>query len=458
MAHTIVLGGGFCGLAASMMLARDGHRVTVLERDGAPLPADTDAAWERWDREGVRQFRQAHYLQPRGLGVLDAELPEIRQALIDAGAVRYSALDALPPTITDREPRDGDDRFVTYNARRPTLERVLARAAEAQDGVEIRRGVAVGGLETRRSGGRVQVTAVRTSTGERIAGDLVVDAMGRGSKLPTLLADAGVDCVHEQADDSGFLYYTRFYRGELPAVRSALNTPIGSFSILTMPADNGTWSLTLYTASGDQPMKALRDPARFETLVGACPRHAHWLDGEPLTGVLAMGGIVDRIRRSGNGSGPPLGVVSLGDAWACTNPSLGRGMALGLVHAALLRTAARDSPDALTERFAADTDRELTPWYEATVAVDRARLAEIDAIRAGLAPPAPGSPVGAALPRAMGQDPDLFRAGLEIINCLKLPREVFARPGLAERVLAAAADVPVTPLGPDREQLLAILR
>ena len=343
MPHTIVLGGGFCGLAASIMLARDGHRVTVLERDPAPLPADSDAAWERWDREGVRQFRQAHYLQPRGCQVLDAELPDVRQALVDAGAIRYCALDSLPPTITDRAPRDGDERFVTYNARRPTLERVIARAAEAQEGVEIRRGVGVTGLETHRSGGRVHVTGVHTSTGERLAGDLVVDAMGRGSKLPKLLAEAGGDPVHEQADDSGFLYYTRFYRGEQPAFRGALNMPIGSFSILTLPADNGTWSVTLYASSGDQPLKALRDPARFEAVVGACPRHAHWLDGEPLTGVLAMGGILDRVRSvTGNGAGPALGVVSLGDAWACTNPSLGRGMALGLVHAALLRkTCAR---------------------------------------------------------------------------------------------------------------------
>ena len=73
MPHTIVLGGGLCGLSAAMMLARDGHRVTVLERDAHPVPADPEAAWERWDRAGVTQFRQAHYLQPLGRQVLDAE-------------------------------------------------------------------------------------------------------------------------------------------------------------------------------------------------------------------------------------------------------------------------------------------------------------------------------------------------------------------------------------------------
>ena len=78
MPHTIVLGGGLCGLTAALMLARDGHRVTVLERDPPPVPADPAAAWERWAAPASPQFRQAHYMQPLGRHVLDAELPDVR--------------------------------------------------------------------------------------------------------------------------------------------------------------------------------------------------------------------------------------------------------------------------------------------------------------------------------------------------------------------------------------------
>ena len=99
MPKVIVLGAGVCGLASAMMLARDGHGVTVLERDPAPVPETPEAAWERWERRGVAQFRRAHILVARGRHVLDAELPDVR-----------------------------DDELVMLTARRPVVEQVVARA------------------------------------------------------------------------------------------------------------------------------------------------------------------------------------------------------------------------------------------------------------------------------------------------------------------------------------------
>jgi 2-polyprenyl-6-methoxyphenol hydroxylase-like FAD-dependent oxidoreductase len=467
MPRTIVLGGGLCGLSAAMMLARDGHRVTVLERDPAAVPADPEAAWERWRRDGVVQFRQAHYLQPLGRSLLQEELPDVLEAYKAAGAQRFDPIaEAMPATVVDREPREGDERFVTYTSRRSTLEWVVSRAAEAEPGVEIRRGISATALETGVLDGRVHVKAVRTDAGERLAGDLVIDAMGRGSSLPKLLAAAGGDPIHEDSEDTGFVYYTRYFRGELPDFRGGLNSPIGTFSILTLPGDNGTWSVTLYTSSGDRPLKKLRHAETWMKVARACPRHAHWLDGEPITPVMAMGGTVDRVRSlNGNGAGPALGVLSLGDAWACTNPSMGRGISLGLAHAAILRRVVReagDRPADLVSAYAAATEAELKPWYESTVLVDRARMAQIEALRAGRALPAPppenvGARIGAALPAAMSRDPDVFRSGIEITACLSLPRDVFTRPGFAERVFAAAAEVTPAAAGPNREELLTLL-
>ena len=466
MAKVIVLGGGVCGLATGLMLARDGHEVTVLERDAAPVPDSPEHAWEAWERRGVAQFRQAHYLQPRARAVLEAELPDVLDALAAAGAARLDWPRMMPPSITDREPRPGDERLVTLTARRTTLEQLFARAAAAQDGLEVRRGVAAAALEGDAGGGRLHVTGVRTDSGELLSADLVVDATGRRSRLPALVRDAGGPEVEEQAEDTGFIYYTRFFRsgdGSTPQMRGPLNTPFESFSVLTIPADVGVWSVTLYTYAGDQPLKRMRHEDAWTAVARACPRHAHWLDGEPFTGILAMGGTVDRRRRM-PADGALTGLVPVADAWACTNPSVGRGIALGLLHASHLRAVAGEhlgDPDALARAWDEVTERELGPWYDATVAGDRARMAAIHAARTGgpyVIPADPASRLRAALPLAMRADADLFRAAMEIIGCLSLPSEVFSRPGVAERVMTAAAargDARIP--GPSREELLEVL-
>ena len=101
----------------------------------------------------------------------------------------------------------------------------------------------------------------------------------------------------------------------------------------------------------------------------------------------------------------------------------------------MVREHAED-PARLVDAWDEATERELTPWYRATLAFDRARLAEIKAIRDGAELPAPApddvaAQVRAALPAAMSRDAEVFRAGLEISSCLALPQEVFARPGMA---------------------------
>jgi 2-polyprenyl-6-methoxyphenol hydroxylase-like FAD-dependent oxidoreductase len=464
----VVLGAGICGLVAGLLLARDGHDVTLLERDPAAVPEAPDAAWEDWARDGVAQFRQAHYLQPRGRAILEAELPDVCDALAAAGACRFDVLSIMPPTITDRSPREGDERFVTLTARRPVFEQVLARAAAEQDGLDVRRGVGVSGLTTDAYDGVAHVAGVVLEGGERLPADLVVDAMGRRSPMVGWLAEVAGTPVAQESEDSGFIYYTRFYRSRangLPPFRSAPLTPLGSFTILILPSDNDTWSVTLYTAAGDRPLKRLREAEAWEAVVAACPAHSQWLDGEPITGVLPMGGIVDRYRRLvADGRPAVTGVALLADAWACVNPSSGRGMSLGILHAQHLRDLVREEiedPAQFALGWDACTETHLMPWYRDTVNEDRTRLRELEALRRGEPPPrseGPAAAIAAALPAAIPNDPDVFRAFVETRACLSTLRDVLARPGMAERILALAeTHEPVRPPGPDREQLLALL-
>lgn len=472
-ARIVVLGGGLCGLSAGLMLARDGHQVTVLERDDAPVPESAQLAWEQWRREGVKQFRQAHLLAPGGCAVLEGELADVHRALIGAGAVRFDALDLLPPTLPDPGPWPDGQRFVTFTARRPVFEQVLGRAAEQQDDLHVRRGADVAGLLAQ-TNGDAHVTGVRLRSGETLDADLVVDAMGRRSSLPQWLSEAGIGSVEEEAEDSGFIYYTRYFRsrdGSTPPVYAPPLSPIGTFSVLTIPSDNQTWSVTLYVSSGDQALKRMREVDAWTSVVKTCPAHAHWLEGEPIGEMVAMGGVVDRSRRpvrdgpeGGVGGRLITGLALLGDACACTNPSLGRGMTLGLMHAQALRRAVSahlHDPHEFAQAWDDATEATLMPWYRETIIEDRARLGEIEALREGREPPPPSDPAAAlmqALPVAMLHDGDVFRAFLESRCCLTRLSESLARDDMAERTLALAGEHELLPIpGPGREDLLALL-
>ena len=240
-------------------------------------------------------------------------------------------------------------------------------------------------------------------------------------------------------------------------------THFDSFSLLTLPGDAGTWSVTVFISSRDKALKELRHEDKWTALVAACPLHAHLLDGDPVTGIIPISGIADRFRRYVV-DGTPLvtGIVPVGDSLCCTNPSLGRGMTMGLMHAAGTAEVAGehlDDPLALALEHDRMTQARVTPWYQDTVKIDRARKQQIDAsIEGRPAAPDDASPVARALNTALLYDAGMFRTLLEIVSMYALPEEVFARPGFGDRVLAAAEGREVfVPPGPSRADVLKTL-
>src|SRR5215472_10715335 len=89
MGRIVVVGAGVVALGTAMLLAGDGHRVVVLERDPEGPPADPLDAWERWQRPGLNQFRMGHVFLGGFRAIVEAELPGVRQGT--AGRRRIAA-------------------------------------------------------------------------------------------------------------------------------------------------------------------------------------------------------------------------------------------------------------------------------------------------------------------------------------------------------------------------------
>jgi flavin-dependent dehydrogenase len=470
MARIVVMGAGVVALGAAMLLAGDGHEVLVLERDPAPPPDDPADAWERWQRPGLNQFRLPHAFLGGFRAILDAELPEVAKDLEAAGALRLNIIrDVLPPQLSGGW-RDGDEAYEWLTGRRPFMEAVVAAAAEATPRVQIRRGTAVIGLT---SGSEVlagvpQVTGVRTRAGESIDADLVVDMTGRRSGLPDWLGGIGARRPTEELEDTGFVYYGRHFRsadGSIPPMLGPPQIPWGTVVSLTLPADNGTWSVVLAAAAKDKALQPLREPERWDATVRALPLVAHWLDGTPIDdGVQVLARLEDRYRGFVvDGTPVATGVVPVADSWACTNPTHGRGTSIGMLHAVMLRDQLRavglEDPAAFAREFHAATAREVEPWYRITNARDRHQLGEIAAaIRDDTYDPHdPGYELEQALEAASGQDPDCLRANLDIQLVLRPPEQALADPELRAKALRLGSGWRERPpFGPDRAQLVAL--
>ncbi len=528
----VVVGAGVAGLGTALALSRAGHRVTLIERDATPLPADPDAAFE-WDRRGAPQVRHSHALLARLRNLLRDRYPDVLEALLDAGATEIRFADNLPVDIVDREPRPGDDDLVALACRRTTFEWVLRRIVLATDAVTLRHGVVVDGIAVdgagvdepgaasgspvpRVTGVRLHPTDPASSTeAEIVPASMVVAALGRRSAVPTWLGEIGVH-PDEQVEDTGIIYLSRFYRllpgVESPPTDGPIGGDLGYLKYAVFQGDNRTLSVTFALDADDRELRTrLVDLDDFDRAAAALPATRPWVDPdvtEPITGVHTMGGLINRAVSYLDDDGRPrlLGFHAVGDAHTCTNPLYGRGCSLAMVQATLLADALAahpggDEPDLVARSLAyeAASDREVRPWYQASVNQDRLNR-EAAAIRAhdleaststipaasttpaastdGDAPDAEAAGGGDAessrvarefmrsimrdgLMPAVRTDATVFRAFVRAFNLLDPPELITTDADVVNRVLAAyqARDErpPEEPLGPDRPELIAAL-
>jgi 2-polyprenyl-6-methoxyphenol hydroxylase-like FAD-dependent oxidoreductase len=286
------------------------------------------------------------------------------------------------------------------------------------------------------------------------------------------LADIGAPPPLEEREEHGFVYFGRHFRsadGQQPPALAPLLQHYAPFTVVTLPADNGTWSVGLVTSSADHQLRALRQPDVWHAALASYPLIAHWgsaaSGAEPITGVDVMAGLEDRHRRLVVEGEPVVtGLVTVGDAWASTNPTLGRGISIGAVHARALQELLRevDLADAekVVRRFDEVTDATVEPLYQAILAFDRHRLAELSGEITGVPYETddPGWLMTKAVTAAALADPEALRMYARLALLLATPEQVFTDPAMLGKVVDLGSRAPRYPLpGPTRAELLAAI-
>jgi 2-polyprenyl-6-methoxyphenol hydroxylase-like FAD-dependent oxidoreductase len=198
---------------------------------------------------------------------------------------------------------------------------------------------------------RQRVTGVLLDGGdspEFLAADLVVDAAGRGTRLPVWLTQWGYQRPAEQTVDIGINYATQQFRipdgliAEKVVVAGASHDQ--SLGLGMLGYEDGTWVLTMFGVANAKP------PATFPEMVELAdellPNHfSDALHRAEAVGDPAFHAFpASKWRRYDKLDRFPAGIVPLGDAVASFNPTFGQGMTMTSLQAAHLRRALQ-SPD-----------------------------------------------------------------------------------------------------------------
>jgi 2-polyprenyl-6-methoxyphenol hydroxylase-like FAD-dependent oxidoreductase len=481
MASIAIVGGGISGMATALALSRTGHTCTLFERDDVPLAKDPHDAFEA-DRRGAPQVRHSHAFLARLRNLLRDEYPDVLAALYAAGATDLRFGDGIPNTITDYEPEDGDDDLTMLACRRTTFEWVIRKIVVDEGRVTVRSGTEVTGLVTDRHSalGQPVVTGVQLGDGSAVSFDWTIVATGRRGALPTWLEEIGAGTPEEIVDDSGIVYFSRFYRlnegMQIPPRTGPIGGDLGYLKYGVFAGDNGTFSLTLACATDDAATrKALDDEERFDAIGRTLTFTKDYLDGRAIaiTPVHKIAGLISRWRDYVVDGRPlALGVLPVGDAHLATNPLYGRGCTTGFVNAHLLAQVFRDheaNASALAIAHDELVREQLKPWVMQTMQTDADARRVATAILNGEDPDADQtdprtfmrSVFRDGLRPAMRTDVTVLRGFFRNFNLLTPPDALAKDADFGARVFQAYQERDTRPaepyLGPDRSELLQLV-
>ncbi|MBB3663366.1 2-polyprenyl-6-methoxyphenol hydroxylase-like FAD-dependent oxidoreductase [Prauserella sediminis] len=432
-AHAVVMGAGMGGLLAARVLAGHYESVTVLDRDALPSAPRP--------RRGVPQGPHGHTLLPRGGAALEAFFPGLLADLEGRGVpvIRDDAdeihFEPLGHHLVGTAP--GPEAAIHVPSR-PMLEHRVREHLAALSTVRILEQCTVDGL--RAEIGRVAGVRATAPDGPfELDADLVVDALGRGSRTPVWLDELGFP---RPAEDSVKV------RGAYSSVQLRIDS--GALTekmvLISATADRPTgtamfrhegemWDVSVFGVGGHAPPSATTDMVDFAAEFAPVHVVDALRSAEPLTEPNSRTFPTSRWRRYDRMRTFPDGLLVLGDGVCSLNPTYGQGMTVAAMQAEALAATLLDGPHDLPRRYFRAAAKPIgDTWHLAAVA-DRAILG-------GATGPLPWpiralAPFGDTFFAAIAADPVLLDRFLQVFTLFAPPTRLLT-PSTGLRVARAS--------------------
>ena len=343
--------------------------MTLYERDDLP---DGPA-----NRTAVPQGKHVHLLMARGAQEFESLFPGLLDGMVADGVpilenrpdcIHFGAAGHVLGTAHRLQ-----DEFTAYVPSRPQLEWQIRRRALAIDNVEL---VNAGVTEPSYDAGRGRVTGVLLDSGEQVAADLVIDATGRGTRLPAWLQKWGYERPHEDTVDVGIAYASQRVRipdgllAEKVVVAGASSAqPLGVGMLFY---EDGVWDVTTFGVGKVEPPQNF--PQICDLADQILPAHvaSALRVGKPLDEMAFHKYPTSRWRRYDKLDRFPDGIAPFGDAVVSFNPTFGQGMTMTAIQAGNLRDVLAAGDADLAGRLSKATAKTTWPVWAMTAIGDLA--------------------------------------------------------------------------------------
>lgn len=330
--HAVVIGGSVAGLLTARVLTKYFAGVTVIERDQFPD--------EPTFRNGAPHARHAHGLLVRGQQIMESYFPGFTEGLLTNGATLCNMGRDVAFHVGGQWMLRYDSPLDLIGCSRALLEHQLYDQLRRNPQVQFRQGYVVEALCTDQTNTKVTGVTIRkreaATTPERVAATVVVDASGRGSRLPEWLQAVGYEAPTEITIDAKAGYASRIYQAPNDDTAWRMmyylaEAPEQSRGGILMPLEDSAehrnrWLVTLIGLNGDHPPT---DDAGFVDFARSLPSpelYQAMQAGTPLTAAYGYQRAANRLRSYDQLPRYLEGVVAVGDAVYALNPVYGQGM------------------------------------------------------------------------------------------------------------------------------------